>query len=185
MATTTAKPKELLFSWEGKDAQNKPARGEIRAPSEASARTALRRQGVVVTKITKIKQRRGRVGEKDLVLFTRQPLHHDEGGRAAAAILRHRHQGLDQPGLDAAIESHPRRHRRGFESRGRLRPSTPCISTASSSRWWPPANRPVSSTICSSAWPPIRKRSWQSKARSNRPSSIPPPSWWWRCSSSP
>ena len=25
MATTTAKPKELLFSWEGKDAQNKPA----------------------------------------------------------------------------------------------------------------------------------------------------------------
>ncbi|CUB07527.1 MAG: type II secretion system F family protein [Tepidiphilus sp.] len=72
MATTTAKPKELLFSWEGKDAQNKPARGEIRAPSEASARTALRRQGVVVTKITKIKQRRGRVGEKDLVLFTRQ-----------------------------------------------------------------------------------------------------------------
>ena len=53
MATTTAKPKELLFSWEGKDAQNKPARGEIRAPSEASARTALRRQGVVVTKITK------------------------------------------------------------------------------------------------------------------------------------
>jgi len=72
MATTTAKPKELLFSWEGKDAQNKPARGEIRAPSEASARTALRRQGVVVTKITKVKSRRGRVGEKDLVLFTRQ-----------------------------------------------------------------------------------------------------------------
>ncbi|MBI5781323.1 MAG: type II secretion system F family protein [Rhodocyclales bacterium] len=72
MATATSKPKELFFSWEGKDAQNKPARGEIRAPSEASARTVLRRQGVVVTKITKIKSRRGRVGEKDLVLFTRQ-----------------------------------------------------------------------------------------------------------------
>ncbi|MDD3433031.1 MAG: type II secretion system F family protein [Tepidiphilus sp.] len=40
--------------------------------SEASARTALRRQGVIVTRITKIKQRRGRINEKDLVLFTRQ-----------------------------------------------------------------------------------------------------------------
>ena len=72
MAVTTTKSKELLFSWEGRDAQSKPARGEIRAISEASARTALRRQGVIVTRITKIKQRRGRINEKDLVLFTRQ-----------------------------------------------------------------------------------------------------------------
>ncbi len=67
-----APQEEKLFVWEGKNAQGKEARGEIRAVSEAAAKTALRRQGVQVRRLKPVKMRRGRVSDKDIVLFTRQ-----------------------------------------------------------------------------------------------------------------
>jgi type IV pilus assembly protein PilC len=76
MATATAVskgPKDATFSWEGKDKGGKIIRGEMRAGGEAVVNATLRRQGILVTKVKK--QRRGsggKVGDKDITLFTRQ-----------------------------------------------------------------------------------------------------------------
>ncbi len=65
--------KEYVFVWEGKSKEGKIARGEIRAVSPASAQAILRRQGVLVTKISKQRFKRGTpISEKDITLFTRQ-----------------------------------------------------------------------------------------------------------------
>jgi type IV pilus assembly protein PilC len=76
MATAAAAakgPKELTFSWEGKDKSGKTVRGELRAVSETAANATLRRQGIVVQKVKPVKRRRGgSVSGKDLALFTRQ-----------------------------------------------------------------------------------------------------------------
>src|SRR5258708_6915192 len=66
-------PKEFAFSWEGKDKGGKTVRGEIRAVSETAVNATLRRQGIMVQKVKKQKKRGGgKVGSKDLALFTRQ-----------------------------------------------------------------------------------------------------------------
>ena len=66
-------PKEFSFSWEGKNKAGKVVRGEIKAASESAANAALRRQGVNVTKIKKLKSGAGgKVSDKDITLFSRQ-----------------------------------------------------------------------------------------------------------------
>jgi type IV pilus assembly protein PilC len=66
-------PKELNFSWEGKDKQGKQVRGELKAASEAVAQAALRRQGIMVSKLKKQKlSSGGKITDKDITLFTRQ-----------------------------------------------------------------------------------------------------------------
>ena len=74
MATAAAKgPKEFTFAWGGKDKAGKSVRGEVRSASDAVVRATLRRQGVMVSKIKKQGiGRGGRVGDKDITLFTRQ-----------------------------------------------------------------------------------------------------------------
>jgi type IV pilus assembly protein PilC len=76
MATATAAakgPKEFTFAWEGKDKSGKPVRGELRAPGEAMVNATLRRQGIVVSKVKKqASGKGGKVGRKDIALFTRQ-----------------------------------------------------------------------------------------------------------------
>lgn len=76
MATAAAAargPKELTYSWEGKDKAGKTIRGELRAVSEAAANATLRRQGIVVQKVKAVKRRGGgKVTTKDIALFTRQ-----------------------------------------------------------------------------------------------------------------
>jgi type IV pilus assembly protein PilC len=76
MATAAAAvkgPRELTFSWEGKDKAGKTIRGELRAVSEAAANATLRRQGIVVQKVKPVRRRRGgKVTGKDIALFTRQ-----------------------------------------------------------------------------------------------------------------
>ncbi len=66
-------PTESLYVWEGKDRSGRVVRGDMRAPSESVVQSALRRQGI---KITKIKKKRmigsKKITEKDLALFTRQ-----------------------------------------------------------------------------------------------------------------
>jgi type IV pilus assembly protein PilC len=72
MATTHA-PKEALYAWEGKDRQGKLQKGEMRAGSENIVNAALRRQGILATRIRKRKARGGRsIKSKDLTTFTRQ-----------------------------------------------------------------------------------------------------------------
>jgi type IV pilus assembly protein PilC len=74
MATAAAaKPKEFVFTWEGKDRGGKTLRGEIRAPGQNVVQATLRRQGILVQKIRKQRIRGGgKVTEKDIALFTRQ-----------------------------------------------------------------------------------------------------------------
>jgi type IV pilus assembly protein PilC len=69
----TAGLKEYVFVWEGKRKDGKVARGEIRAPTEAVVQATLRRQGVMVTKLSKQRFKSGgKVTDKDIALFTRQ-----------------------------------------------------------------------------------------------------------------
>src|SRR5215831_12589741 len=78
MATgALARPKEgvreALFHWEGRDKAGKIIKGEMRAGGESVVAAALRRRGVMATKIKKQTFSRGRkITEKDLALFTRQ-----------------------------------------------------------------------------------------------------------------
>lgn len=65
-------PKELNFSWEGKNKAGKVVRGDLRAPSESAANAALRRQGINVTKLKKQKVSSGKVTDKEITLFSRQ-----------------------------------------------------------------------------------------------------------------
>lgn len=75
MATSNKKNERApgyIWEWEGKDRAGKVIRGEMRAETEAVAKTQLRRQGITVVKV---KRRRGfgrRIAEKDITLFTRQ-----------------------------------------------------------------------------------------------------------------
>ena len=65
--------KEHTFLWTGKNKTGKIVRGELRTTSESVVNATLRRQGILVTKVTKQGIRRGgRVSEKDVALFTRQ-----------------------------------------------------------------------------------------------------------------
>ncbi|MBW8900042.1 MAG: type II secretion system F family protein [Massilia sp.] len=81
MATTSARPrsgasakiKEHVFAWEGKDKNGKTVRGEMRAGGETIVNVTLRRQGIMVTKVKKKVYRSGKkIQDKDLTLFTRQ-----------------------------------------------------------------------------------------------------------------
>jgi len=65
--------KEYTFLWAGKNKAGKIVRGEQRATSEAVINATLRRQGILVTKISKQSFRGGSsVKDKDIALFTRQ-----------------------------------------------------------------------------------------------------------------
>src|ERR1043165_5953619 len=66
-------PKDFVYSWEGKDKAGKTVRGELRAVSETAVNATLRRQGIMVQKVKKQKKSGGgKVGCKDIALFTRQ-----------------------------------------------------------------------------------------------------------------
>lgn len=65
--------KETNYLWEGRDRSGKTVRGEMRAGGTAVVSSTLRRQGISVVKIKKVRQsRRGKVTQKDITLFTRQ-----------------------------------------------------------------------------------------------------------------
>lgn len=74
MATAKSKNiKEFVFEWQGKDRNGKQVRGETRAAGENQVQAALRRQGVMPTKIKKRTMRAGKsIKPKDLAIFTRQ-----------------------------------------------------------------------------------------------------------------
>ncbi|HEY6095660.1 MAG TPA: type II secretion system F family protein [Gallionellaceae bacterium] len=65
-------PKEITYSWEGRDKNGKTVKGEMRASGEAGVSAYLRRQGIQVSKIAKARNRTKKITEKDIALFTRQ-----------------------------------------------------------------------------------------------------------------
>ena len=74
MATAKSKAtKEFVFEWEGKDRNGKQVRGETRAAGENQVQAALRRQGILLSKIKKRRMSAGRsIKPKDMAIFTRQ-----------------------------------------------------------------------------------------------------------------
>jgi type IV pilus assembly protein PilC len=73
MATASKGIQEFVFEWEGKDRGGKQVKGEIRAAGENQVQAALRRQGVLPTKIKKRRMRSGKsIKPKDIAIFTRQ-----------------------------------------------------------------------------------------------------------------
>ncbi|MDQ7743425.1 type II secretion system F family protein [Hydrogenophaga pseudoflava] len=74
MATAASKgTQDFVFEWEGKDRNGKAVRGETRAIGENQVLAAMRRQGIVVTKVKKRRMRSGkRIKPKDIAIFTRQ-----------------------------------------------------------------------------------------------------------------
>ncbi|MEI7968993.1 MAG: type II secretion system F family protein [Betaproteobacteria bacterium] len=78
MATVSASArkqdvKEYNFSWEGRDKQGKIVKGDMRTSGEAVVKTTLRRQGIQVTKVKKLRAPSSRkITDKDITLFTRQ-----------------------------------------------------------------------------------------------------------------
>ena len=74
MATAKAKTaREFVFEWEGKDRNGKQIRGETRGGGENQVRSALRRQGVIPSKVKKRRMSTGsRIKPKELAIFTRQ-----------------------------------------------------------------------------------------------------------------
>ncbi|HZX30567.1 MAG TPA: type II secretion system F family protein [Rhodocyclaceae bacterium] len=64
---------EQLFIWEGKSKDGKAVRGEMRAAGPAVVQSTLRRQGIMVSKISKQRLKGGsKITDKDITLFTRQ-----------------------------------------------------------------------------------------------------------------
>jgi type IV pilus assembly protein PilC len=72
VAQRNQKAKDISFAWEGRDKTGKTVKGEMRAPGEASVSAYLRRQGVNVTKIKKLRRSGKSINAKDITLFTRQ-----------------------------------------------------------------------------------------------------------------
>lgn len=65
--------KESVYAWEGKDKSGKAVKGEMRAAGENVVQSSLRRQGVMVTRVSKRKFKSGgKITDKDITLFTRQ-----------------------------------------------------------------------------------------------------------------
>jgi type IV pilus assembly protein PilC len=73
MATAAKNIKDFVFEWEGKDRNGKIVKGEMRAGGEAMVAAALRRQGVMASKVKKRRMSAAKkVTTKDLTTFTRQ-----------------------------------------------------------------------------------------------------------------
>jgi type IV pilus assembly protein PilC len=65
--------KQFNYSWTGKDKSGKVVRGELRAGGESIVAASLRRQGIQVSSVKKVRQRGGKkITEKDIAIFTRQ-----------------------------------------------------------------------------------------------------------------
>jgi type IV pilus assembly protein PilC len=78
MAAVAKKPagsdaKQFNYAWTGKDKAGKIIKGEARAPGEAAVQANLRRQGIQVVSVKKVRQGAGKaITEKDITIFTRQ-----------------------------------------------------------------------------------------------------------------
>ena len=65
--------KQYNYSWTGKDKSGKVVKGELRASGESLVVATLRRQGIQVQKVSKVKTGGGKaITEKDITIFTRQ-----------------------------------------------------------------------------------------------------------------
>ncbi len=77
MAAVAKKPaqdvKQYNFTWTGKDKAGKVIKGETRAGGESIVAANLRRQGIQVQSIKKVRLKGGKkITEKDITIFTRQ-----------------------------------------------------------------------------------------------------------------
>ena len=72
VAAKAPKAKEYSYTWEGKDKTGKVVKGEMRSTGEVGVSAQLRRQGVNVTKVKRLRASTQSIAPKDISLFTRQ-----------------------------------------------------------------------------------------------------------------
>ena len=67
-------PKEVLFDWVGTDTNGQPAKGEMRAPSQAYVKNFLATQGIRPKSVQRRKVERSNtsIKPKEVAIFTRQ-----------------------------------------------------------------------------------------------------------------
>jgi type IV pilus assembly protein PilC len=103
------KPKTDMFVWEGKDKQGKKVKGELTGTNEALVKAALRRQGVIPTKVRKkSKPFLGGGGGKpitagDISIFARQMTTMMESGVPLIQAFEIVGQGHDNPNMQRLI----------------------------------------------------------------------------------
>ena len=160
-ATRTARrpatgPKEVLYSWEGKDKTGKMIRGEMRAAGEKVVQATMRRQGVM---ITKVKSRSSRVARAS-------PTRTSPCSRQLATMMRSGVpllQAFDiaMKGSGTLARAHAQRYpqRRGDRQQpfARLPQAPGSLLTPFTATSWRPGNRPVSWIRCWTVSPTTRK----------------------------
>lgn len=103
------KKEEVFFVWEGKDKTGKPAKGELAGVSEVFVKAALRRQGIIATKVKKKpKPLFGSGGGKpitagDIALFARQLTTMMESGVPLLQSFDIVGQGHENPNMQKLI----------------------------------------------------------------------------------
>jgi hypothetical protein len=185
-AGRSRRSRKSTFAWEGRDRTGKTLRGETRAGGQTIVVSALRRQGIIVTKIKKqrYKATGGRIKDADISLFTRQLSTMMKAGVPLLQAFDIVAKGTDK-GAVAKLFTTSRAMSRPAPRSHAPSANTRSISTVSTATWSAQASRRASWTNSSIASPPTRKRSRPSRARSNRRSSIRSrfswwPSSWWR-----
>ena len=184
-ATRTARrpatgPKEVLYSWEGKDKTGKMIRGEMRAAGEKVVQATMRRQGVMITKVKKQKLSRGsRITDKDIALFTRQLATMMRSGVPLLQAFDIAMKGSGNPSLARMLNDIRNDVETGSNLSHAFR-KHPVFSTPFTATSWRPANRPVSWIRCWTVSPTTRKRSSPSRARSSPHCSTRSPLSWSR-----
>jgi type IV pilus assembly protein PilC len=171
MATASASSrtiKEFVFEWEGKDRNGKTVRGEVRAVGENQVQAALRRQGVLTTKIKKRRMRSGKsIKPRDIAIFTRQLATMMKAGVPLLQSFDIVGRGNANPNVARLLNDIRTDVETGTSLSAAFRKFRN-TSTTSIATWWKPARRPVFSRSCSTAWPPTWRRPRPSSRRSSR-----------------
>jgi type IV pilus assembly protein PilC len=178
MAAVAKKPgsdaKQFNFSWTGKDKAGKVVKGEVRAPGESAVAANLRRQGIQVTSVKKVRQKSGKkITDKDITIFTRQLAVMMKAGVPLLQAFDIVGRGHANPSVGKLLLDIKTDVETGSSLGQAFR---------SSATWCPRARRRASSTPCWSGSRRTRKRSSPSRARSSPRSSTRSPSSWWRWS---
>jgi len=167
--------KQFVFLWEGKNKAGKIVRGEQRATSETVVQATLRRQGILVNKISKQRFRSGnKISEKDITLFTRQLATMMKAGVPLLQTFEIVGRGHDNPAVGKLLLDIKADVETGSSLSQAFRKYPlhfdplycNLVAAGEQAGILPPANRPASSRRCSTALPPTRKRCWRSRPRS-------------------
>lgn len=149
---------ERRFAWKGTDRHGKAVDGIVRATDAATASLALRRQGILATRVRAARAAPGKaITRHDIALFTRQ-LSTMMAAGVPLLRVRHRRQGTCQARHYRADGRLAARYRSRQQPAAGISPVSPPVRRPVFATWWRPASRPASCRNCWLAWPRTRKK---------------------------